>query len=102
MKKRGMYILLSGMMIFSSALYGGIREVKAAGDGEIQISAEILKVEVNGQEKEIEQRSVRTGCSSKKRISQYRYDHCKNTQRGCGRRPDERIWRDRGTDVASE
>lgn len=51
MKKRGMYILLSGMMIFSSALYGGIREVKAAGDGEIQISAEILKVEVNGQEK---------------------------------------------------
>ena len=53
MKKRGMYILLSGMMIFSSALYGGIREVKAAGDGEIQISAEILKVEVNGQEKEM-------------------------------------------------
>lgn len=53
MKKRGMYILLSGMVIFSSALYGGIREVKAAGDGEIQISAEILKVEVNGQEKEM-------------------------------------------------
>lgn len=45
MKKRGLCILLSGMMIFSSAPYGGTKEVKAAGEGESQTSAETVKEE---------------------------------------------------------
>lgn len=45
MKKRGVCILLSGMMIFSSAPYGGTKEVKAAGEGESQTSAETVKEE---------------------------------------------------------
>lgn len=45
MKKRGLCILLSGMMIFSSAPYGGPKEVKAAGEGESQTSAETVKEE---------------------------------------------------------
>ena len=45
MKKRGFCILLSGMMIFSSAPYGGPKEVKAAGEGESQTSAETVKEE---------------------------------------------------------
>ncbi len=45
MKKRGVCILLSGMMIFSLAPYGGTKEVKAAGEGESQTSAETVKEE---------------------------------------------------------
>ena len=68
----------------------------------IQISAEILKVEVNGQEKEMNRDLYELDALQRKELASTDMITVKNTQRGCGRRPDERIWRDRGTDVASE
>ena len=52
-KERNVYITVRDDDFFVCFIWRVIREVKAAGDGEIQISAEILKVEVNGQEKEM-------------------------------------------------